>query len=180
MSETRTHYRKAFNSPYLSSADIVDPVILTISHVKLEADHTKQTKDEFNTAYFVEKFIRPGEPLKPMVLNATNSKFLADVTGAKFIEDWRNISVEVRVEQGIKFGRDTVEGLRLGKPPAQARSVPQAVLDAGEQAAKAGTAALQTWWQGLDKGTRQLLATQLKAWKAQALTADQAAKPKAD
>lgn len=73
MSE-KTHYRKAFDSPYLSSADIVDAVVLTVSHVTLSIDATKKTKDLFNTAHFVEKEIRRGEKLKPMILNATNSK----------------------------------------------------------------------------------------------------------
>ena len=74
----KTHYRKAFNSPYLSSADIVEPTDLTISHVRLEPDKTKKTKDLLNTAYFKEREIRKGEALKPMVLNATNSKMLAN------------------------------------------------------------------------------------------------------
>ena len=38
----KTHYRKAFNSPYLSSADIVEPTVLTIKFVKLEPDKTKK------------------------------------------------------------------------------------------------------------------------------------------
>ncbi|MEG1655817.1 MAG: hypothetical protein RR390_20300, partial [Hafnia sp.] len=38
MSEQKTHYRKAFDSPYLSSADIVEPAILTISRAVLEND----------------------------------------------------------------------------------------------------------------------------------------------
>ncbi|HFG9918056.1 TPA: hypothetical protein ACGHLE_004722, partial [Salmonella enterica subsp. enterica serovar Warragul] len=50
MSEQKTHYRKAFDSPYLSSADIVEPTILTIARVALESDKTKKTKDVFNTA----------------------------------------------------------------------------------------------------------------------------------
>ena len=54
----KTHYRKAFNSPYLSSADIVEPTDLTISHVRLEPDKTKKTKDLLNTAYFKEREIR--------------------------------------------------------------------------------------------------------------------------
>lgn len=66
--ETKTHYRKAFDSPYLSSADIVEPTVLNIKCVRLEADKTKKTKDVFNTAYFVEREIRQGETLKPMIL----------------------------------------------------------------------------------------------------------------
>ena len=65
----KTHYRKAFNSPYLGSADIVGEMILTISKVVLEKDKTNKTQDSFNTAYFSDAEIRPGEKLKPMILN---------------------------------------------------------------------------------------------------------------
>lgn len=109
----KIHYRKAFNSPYLSSADIVEPTVLEIAHVKLEQDKTKKTKDYFNTAYFTEKELRPGEPLKPMILNATNSRTMKNLTGTPFIDDWNNVSVTVYVDTNIRFGRDTVEGLRI-------------------------------------------------------------------
>ena len=112
--DDKTHYRKAFNSPYLSSADIIEPTVLTVSHVKLEPDKSKKTKDSFNTAYFVEKEIRKGEPLKPMILNATNSKTMKHLTGSAFIDDWNDIPVTVYVEPNVRFGRDTVEGLRIG------------------------------------------------------------------
>lgn len=111
--ETKTHYRKAFDSPYLSSADIVDPVVLTVSHVTLEADRTKKTKDVFNTAHFVEKEIRPGEKLKPMILNASNSKTMKGLAGSSFIDDWVNIRVTVYVDHNVRFGKETVEGLRI-------------------------------------------------------------------
>jgi hypothetical protein len=88
----KTHYRKAFDSPYLSSADIVEPTVLTVNCVRLEADKTKKTKDQFNTAYFVEKEIRPGEKLKPMILNATNSKTMKGLTGSAFIDDWNDVA----------------------------------------------------------------------------------------
>ena len=60
---------------------MVGEVGLTIDRVVLEPDQTKKTKDYFNTAYFVETEIRSGEKLKPMILNATNSKLeTADAT----------------------------------------------------------------------------------------------------
>lgn len=111
--EEKTHYRKAFKSPYLSSADVVGEMNFTISHVILEIDKTKKTKDYFNTAYFVEKEIRPGEELKPMVLNVTNSKLLREHTGSPFIDDWKDIPVTIYVDPNVRFGRDLVEGLRL-------------------------------------------------------------------
>lgn len=118
MSE-KTHYRKAFNSPYLSSADIVEPTVLTISKVTLEPDKTKKTKDVFNTAYFVEREIRKGEPLKPMILNATNSKTMKNLTGSAFLEDWVNVSVTVYVDANVRFGKETMEGLRISPQAPQ-------------------------------------------------------------
>lgn len=113
MTTEKTHYRKAFDSPYLSSADIVEPTVLTVKCVRLEADRTKKTKDVFNTAYFVEREIRRGEPLKPMILNATNSKTMRGLTGSAFIDDWNNVRVMIYVDEKVRFGKETVEGLRI-------------------------------------------------------------------
>lgn len=118
------HYRAVFDSPYLSSADIVDPTALTIARVTQETDKTKKTKDVFNTAYFAERELRPGEKLKPMILNATNSKEMAKMTGSPYVEDWQNVRVVVWVEKGIKFGRDTVDGLRLRPAPTRRQITP--------------------------------------------------------
>lgn len=111
--QAKTHYRKAFDSPYLSSADIVEPTVLTVSRVSLEIDRTKKTKDMFNTAHFVEKELRPGEKLKPMILNASNSKTMKGLTGSAFIDDWQNIRITVYVDHNVRFGKETVEGLRI-------------------------------------------------------------------
>lgn len=119
----KTHYRKAFNSPYLSSADIVEPTVLTIKHVRLEDDKSKKTKDMFNTAYFVESEIRKGEALKPMILNATNSKTMSKLADSKFIDDWTNIKVTVYVDHNVRFGKETMDGLRVSPKKPEQRSV---------------------------------------------------------
>jgi len=109
----KTHYRKAFKSPYLSSADIVEPTVLTIKHVLLELDKTNKTKEFHNTAYFDKEEIRPGEELKPMILNVINCEFIKNMTGSKFINDWNNLTITIYVDPNVKYGRDTVEGLRI-------------------------------------------------------------------
>lgn len=120
--ENKTHYRKAFDSPYLSSADIVEPTDLTISHTTLELDKTKKTKDLFNTLHFVERELRPGEKLKPMILNATNSKTMKKLTGSPYLEDWQGIRVTIYVDPNVKFGKEIMEGLRIStKSPQAAR-----------------------------------------------------------
>lgn len=120
--ENKTHFRKAFNSPYLSSADIVEPTTLTVARVTLEKDRTKKTKDVFNTAWFAEREIRPGELLKPMILNATNSKTMKGLTGSAFLEDWNNVRVTVYVEPNVKFGSQVMDGLRIS-PAAPKRNL---------------------------------------------------------
>jgi hypothetical protein len=120
----KTHYRKAFNSPYLSSADIVEPTVLTVARVALEPDQTKKTKDVFNTAHFVENEIRPGEKLKPMILNASNSKTMSGITGSAFIDDWQNVRITIYVDSNVRFGKETVEGLRISPhAPAEKKAV---------------------------------------------------------
>lgn len=143
----KTHYRKAFDSPYLSAADIVDPIILTVRRVVLQKDRTKKTQDEFNTAEWVEREIRPGEALKPMILNATNSKFMAQLTGSKFIDDWCGVAVTVWVDGAVRFGKDTVEGLRLAKADGEAQRIGVLTdeLIAQVSASTTDAAALQFW-----------------------------------
>lgn len=119
----KTHYRKAFDSPYLSSADIVEPTTLTVSCVTLEADRTKKTKELFNTAWFVEKELRAGERLKPMILNATNSKTMSALARSKFIDDWQNVRITIYVDGSVRFGKETVEGLRISPYAPEARSL---------------------------------------------------------
>lgn len=120
----KTHYRKAFDSPYLSSADITEPTALVIARVTLESDKTKKSKDQFNTAYFAERELRPGEKLKPMILNATNSRAMKAITGSAFIEDWVNVPVSVYVDPSVRFGKDTVEGLRIMRRASRPRITP--------------------------------------------------------
>ena len=109
----KTHYKKAFHSPYLSSEDLTEPTILTIECVKLEPDRTKKTKDLFNTLYFAEKEIRRGEKLKPMILNSTNSRVLKNIFGSPYIDDWGNIAITVFVDTNVKMMGATVSGLRI-------------------------------------------------------------------
>jgi len=109
----KTHYRKLSKSHYLSAADITEPVVLTIKKVSFDPDKNKKTKEDLRTAYFVESEIRHGQKLKPMILNEGNSKILKSLSGTPFIDDWSNLKVTVYVDPSVRFGKDTVEGLRI-------------------------------------------------------------------
>ena len=111
--EDKTHFKKAFKSPYLSSADIDGFTNLTVSHVLLEPDKTKRTKDSFNTLYFKEQEIRKGEKLKPMILNVTNSKVMKLLFDTPYIDDWKEMRVTVDVDNKVKNRGQVVDGLRI-------------------------------------------------------------------
>lgn len=105
----KTHWKKAFKSDYLSSSDIDDrDLVLTIKHVKYQECITQSGKKFCNVAHFVE------QDIKPMILNVGNSKVVKKFAGNKtHLEDWNNIKVQIYVDTKVRFGNDTVEGLRI-------------------------------------------------------------------
>jgi hypothetical protein len=111
--ETKTHYRKVFKSDHLGSADLEEmieerkPLIFTIIKVAQEyATKVAGKKIDANIAYFKDGF-------KPLVLNATNSKMMAKLTGSVHVEDWGGVTIELYINTGVKFGNDTVSGIRI-------------------------------------------------------------------
>lgn len=112
--ETKTHYRKVFKSDHLGIADLEDfieekkPLTFTIKEVKQEIGvSVAGKKGNFNIAYFVEK-------IKPLVLNATNSKLVKLIAGGSpFVEDWKNITVALYIDENVKMKGEIVGGVRL-------------------------------------------------------------------
>lgn len=91
------NWRTAFKSDFLASWDIDSNIQLTISHVEVK-EVQLQKKEKKVVAYFLEKNFSNGEPIKPMILNATNCKILNSFTGTKETNDWKNLVVEIGVK----------------------------------------------------------------------------------
>lgn len=114
MAEKKHHYRAIAKSDHLGVADLEDfieekrPLVFTISYVKQEFDVTVAgKKGNFNIAYFVEK-------IKPLVLNNTNSKVIKVFSGGSpFVEDWKNIPVELYIDETVKMKGELVGGVRI-------------------------------------------------------------------
>lgn len=111
--ETKTHYRKVFKSDHLGSADLEEmieegkPLVFTIKEVKQEyGTKVAGKKIDANIAYFEEK-------IKPLVLNATNSRQMAKFTGSKFVEDWKGLTIELYIDQSVKMKGEVVGGVRI-------------------------------------------------------------------
>ena len=115
--ENKTHYRKVFKSDHLGSADLEEmiedkkPLIFTIKEVKQEIGvMVAGRKGNHNIAYFKEN-------IKPLVLNATNSKVVKSFVkdGSPFIEDWKNLTVELYIDATVKMKGEVVGGVRIKK-----------------------------------------------------------------
>lgn len=137
----KTHWRKVHKSDHLGSADLEEMqeegkrLVFTIKHVKQEVNTTVAgRKGDFNVAYFIED-------IKPLVLNATNSKALIKLYKLSgFVEDWVNLRIEVYVQSGVKDpsgGKTTGVRIRSIIPKEEVKAKPVFTEENFEKACKA-------------------------------------------
>lgn len=108
--ETKTHWKKVFDSDYLGACDLendkdVKVIIKSVEVRKIKGQNG--TEEGRNIAIFTDPKI------KPMVLNATNCKQLRKFTNTPFIQDWKNVPIQIYVKKDIKAFGDITEGLRI-------------------------------------------------------------------
>lgn len=104
-----THWKKLTNPDYLG-AYALEPgqeIIVTIKTVANEvvtgADGKKET---CSVMHFVEN-------VKPLVLNATNSKTITKLLKTPYIEQWSGKKIQLYVQTGIKAFGDVVDAIRV-------------------------------------------------------------------
>lgn len=94
-------------SKYLKTADVPDPVIVTIQGVKQVNMAKEGEEPEYKWAI---KFI---EIYKPMVLNTTNIHVAAKVFGSEDTDDWKGKEIILYTDPNVSFGGQIVGGLRF-------------------------------------------------------------------
>ncbi|TDI70250.1 MAG: hypothetical protein E2O86_04090 [Bacteroidetes bacterium] len=123
----KTHYRKVFKSDHLGVADLEDLIetksnmIFTIREVKQENGvRVAGKKGNFNIAYF-------NESIKPLVLNAGNSKVVKKLAGgSSFIEDWKGLLIQLYIDPKASFAGEVTGGVRISpNPPKQKITITQ-------------------------------------------------------
>lgn len=140
----KTHYRKVFKSDHLGIADLEDLIEekcelkFTIKQVKQEYGvQVAGKKGNFNIAYFEE-------PIKPLVLNATNSKTLKSFcNGSSFVEDWTNVYVELYIDTSVRMKGETVGGVRIKQVQPTKNKVKPVFTEANFEKAKCANATIE-------------------------------------
>lgn len=127
--EKLTHYKATKDNKFLGSWDLVigeqngkpkyREIIVEIDKIGIQEEienHQTNSKDIKNVVYFKNG-------IKPMVLNATNTKMIATATGSPFMEKWAGAKVLIYVETGVympgtrKADNITTDALRIKPVP---------------------------------------------------------------
>jgi hypothetical protein len=112
---TKTHWKKVFNKDYLGACDFEDnkDIIAIIKAVEIREIKSAQGTEKRNVAVFTDPKI------KPMILNVSNCKMVKAFSGSAYIEDWKNVAVQLYVKDDIKAFGEITDGVRIR--PSQPR-----------------------------------------------------------
>ncbi len=103
-----THFKRLTNPNYLGaySLDGGTDIILTIKEIKVEpVIGSDGKKEDCAVCHWVENE-------KPMIMNVTNLKMVAKLTGSDYIENWVGTKVRIGTEKVRAFGTVT-DALRI-------------------------------------------------------------------
>jgi hypothetical protein len=120
---SKQHYRAVFKSDHLGVADLEEfmeqgrRLVFTVKEVKqynlIEGNKSSGVmvagkRISANIAYFID-------PIKPMVLNATNSKIMKSfaVNKSPFVSDWSNKTIELYIDNSVKMKGQIVGGVKI-------------------------------------------------------------------
>lgn len=131
----KTHYKKFLNPDYLGAYALEDgrDIILTIGSIKQDTVvGTDGKKEVCSVCHFREN-------VKPMILNATNSKTIAKLFDSPYVEDWIGHRIQIGIERVKAFG-DVWDALRVRAfhPVPAAEEIPTVCADCGAEILAAG------------------------------------------
>ena len=94
-------------SKYLKTADVPDPVIVTVIKVGKVNLAKEDAAPEYKWAMRFKEFE------KPMVLNSTNIKIAEKVFQSDNTDDWTDKEIVLFTDENVTFGGELVGGLRF-------------------------------------------------------------------
>lgn len=124
------HYRNAYKSDHLASADVEELqennngiAILTVDRVEYFENRkvAGRKADKGLVAFFKE------DGSKPMIVNAYNSKILRKFIGTSNLNEWVNLDlkIELYVNPNVKMGGQVVGGIRIKDTKPKEKKLPK-------------------------------------------------------
>lgn len=109
MAEKLTHWKKLTNPDYLG-AYALEPNQDLVVTIKSIANEVVTGTDGKKETCSVMRFM---ENVKPLVLNATNSKTITKLLKTPYIEEWAGRKIQLYVEKNVKAFGDVVDAIRV-------------------------------------------------------------------
>lgn len=127
MSDSKTHWKSLTNPNYLGGYSIPEgqDIIVTIDYVRREEVVGTGGKKEYEVVAHLKNGVLP------FILNKTNMKTIQKLYKSPYIEDWGGRSIQVYFDPTVKFGRETVGGLRIRDFVPKSQAVPLVCADCG-------------------------------------------------
>lgn len=104
-----THWKKLYNPNYFGCYCFEDgkDIVLTIKKMVQENVVGEGGRSELCTVmYFVEN-------VKPLICNKTNCKMIEKLFKTPIIEKWSGRKIQLYVDNNVRFGKETVQGVRI-------------------------------------------------------------------
>ena len=104
----KTHWKKLTNPNYLGDYSIPEgrDLIAVIDYIAREKVTGAGGKKE-------DEVVAHLKNEKPFILNKTNLKTIEKIYKTPLIEDWKGRAIQIYYDPSVKFGRETVGGLRI-------------------------------------------------------------------
>jgi hypothetical protein len=123
----KTHWKNLTNPNYLGGYSIPEgqDIIVTIDYVRREEITGTNGKKEFEVVAHLKNGVLP------FILNKTNMKTIQKLYGSPYIEDWSGRAVQIYFDPTVKFGRETLGGLRIRPFVPKQEKIPLVCEDCG-------------------------------------------------
>ncbi len=106
-------------SKYLSRADVVSPILVTIkSYSEMNVAMEGDEKEMRYVLHLVEQE-------KPFIINSTNGQIIAQINGSEDLDNWAGTKIVVYFDPNIAMGGRLVGGLRVRAPKNQPKVLPK-------------------------------------------------------
>ena len=134
MPEIKTHWKLLTNPNYLGAYSLPNgqDIVVVIDYVRREEIVGVNGKKEYEVVAHLKN------DQKPFILNKTNMKQIQKLYNAPYIEDWAGRAIQVYFDPTVKFGRETVGGLRIRPTVPQIAQTERTCADCGKEIAGNG------------------------------------------
>ena len=120
MSEQKTPWKKLQNKDHLGEYDFLPGEEKTVTITSIGSGDVVGVGGETST----KPIMRFAEPVKPLIVNTTNFKMMQRLFQSKYIEDWYGRQIILYGDPSVKFGRETVGGVRVKSVLPQSQAAP--------------------------------------------------------